>query len=311
MFAFNPNLKEERSIKSDTLGALRQLSGASDGIVSVLRNMVNQKNIKNLAKAKVDADFLSNKNKVIAAAQANTNQVAATDKATGVAQNVAKTLNDNNVINSDTDNFRRVLAAIVANTNKVKAKALDNVNKIKAVEAKNKTDTYAADAAQANAIINENLRADNVGRNTNTAIQGNIDLEKLRQLGSKTSESTFDKTIGKTLAERFTRPEYENIQRGKVNKAFDEDNLFFDAEFGNDIDKSVVDEIIFQAADDPTKAKYLAGGKEAMYNLVNKELAKRGQRLDESTFGEISIVKLDYEDTIDKIKNFFGTSKDK
>lgn len=115
-------------------------------------------------------------------------------------------------------------------------------------------------------------------------------LENIRQSNKTTKPTAMQNLLSKNVGEKFTsEPEFIDKKTALIEEAIGDDNTFFDAEFGNKVDKNIVDEVIYQAIDTPEGQKALSGGKEGLFNFVNKTLENSGLTIKQSVFGNLSI----------------------
>ena len=152
--------------------------------------------------------------------------------------------------------------------------------------------------ANAMAVAKEHTAQSNQNQFQQRELQRELEAKRLqnalamKKLGLPT-ESTFDKQSTTALVKQIDADKNFMSQATQdVAAVHDEDNWFFDAEFDSKKDKQIVDEVMYQAQQDPEGRRMLfSKDKYARESYLNKKLKEKGLVLDQGMFGALKIKK--------------------
>lgn len=170
-----------------------------------------------------------------------------------------------------------------------------------------KSDTEKAKILNKNQVDLQNIRDVNaMSRTKEQTAQSNsnqfLNRELQRELTDKTlgakTTSPLDKLFSKNVAEQFSEGDFSEKKRTSLEGLYDKDNYIFDAEFTEPKDKQVMNQIMFEATNNPTGRKVIASNDpEAVNEYVRSVLESRGQYLDEGLFGSLEIKQRDNKES--------------
>lgn len=172
-----------------------------------------------------------------------------------------------------------------------KAKALFG-NQVELQKMRDKSASDRIGEASNQAITRQLLFGDNGGKSRYASAGGGIvyDTTTGKVVESGGSTSPLDKLMAKNIVEQFQEGDFSRKKRESVEGLYDKDNYIFDAEFTEPRDKQVMNQIMFEATDNPIGRKVIASNDpEAVNEYVRQVLESRGQYLDEGLFGSIEI----------------------